>query len=60
MLAHENFDGPYVWHNRRTLPQDAQKVRQLRSRIVQTLNVPQRVRLRAFTRCGLAETVKRN
>jgi hypothetical protein len=60
MLAHENFDGPYVCHKRRTLPQDAQKVRQLRSRIVQTLNVPQRVRLRAFTRCGLAETVKRN
>ena len=34
--------------------QDAEKVCQLRSRIVQTLNVPQRVRLRAFTRCGLA------
>jgi hypothetical protein len=34
--------------------QEAEKVRQLRSRIVQTLNVPQRVRLRAFTRCGLA------
>ena len=34
--------------------QEAEKVRQLRSHIVQTLNVPQRVRLRAFTRCGLA------
>ena len=22
MLARENFDGPHVWHNRRTLPQD--------------------------------------
>ncbi len=25
MLAHENFDGRHVWHNRRTVPQDAQK-----------------------------------
>ena len=25
MLARENFDGLHVWHNRRTLPQDAQK-----------------------------------
>ena len=25
MLTRENFDGPHVWHNRRTLPQDAQK-----------------------------------
>ena len=24
MLARENFDGQYEWHNRRTLPQDAQ------------------------------------
>ena len=24
MLARENFDGPHVWHNGRTLPQDAQ------------------------------------
>jgi hypothetical protein len=21
ILARENFDGPHVWHNRRTLPQ---------------------------------------
>jgi hypothetical protein len=34
--------------------QDAEKVRQLRSRFVQILNVPQRVRLRVFTRRGLA------
>jgi hypothetical protein len=25
MLARESFYGPYVWHNRGTLPQDAQK-----------------------------------
>ena len=25
MLARETFDGPHVWHNRKTLPQDAQK-----------------------------------
>jgi hypothetical protein len=25
MLACENFDSLHVWHNRRTLPQDAQK-----------------------------------
>ncbi len=25
MLARENFDGVHVWHNRKTLPQDAQK-----------------------------------
>ena len=24
MLTRENFEGPYVWHNKRTLPQDAQ------------------------------------
>ena len=30
MLARENFDGPHVWHTRRTLPQDAQKVRPAR------------------------------
>ena len=34
---------------------DAEKTRQHRSHIVQVLNVPLRVRLRAFTRCGLAE-----
>ncbi len=28
MLAREKFDGPYVWHNRRTRPQYVQKVRQ--------------------------------
>ena len=25
MLAHESFDGRHVWHNRKTVPQDAQK-----------------------------------
>jgi hypothetical protein len=25
MLACLNFEGPHVWHNRRTPPQDAQK-----------------------------------
>ena len=36
---------------RHSLKQDAEKARQLRSRIAQT----QRVRLRPFARCGLAE-----
>ena len=30
MLAPESFDGPHVWHNGKTLPQDAQKVRPAR------------------------------
>ena len=34
--------------------QAVEKVRQRHSRIVQTFNVSQRVRLGAFTRCGLA------
>ena len=34
---------------------DVEKSRQLRSRIVQTLNVPQEGTPRPFTRCGLAE-----
>jgi hypothetical protein len=25
MLARQNFDGRQVWHNRKTLPRDAQK-----------------------------------
>jgi hypothetical protein len=25
MLARESFECPHMWHNRRTLPQDAQK-----------------------------------
>ena len=25
MPAYENFDGPYMWHNRRPLPQDGQE-----------------------------------
>ena len=37
-----------------SLSLDAERVRQQRSRIIQTLNVPQRVRLWVFTRCGLA------
>ena len=37
-----------------SLSLDAERVRQQRSRIIQTLNVPQRVRLWVFTRWGLA------
>ena len=40
MVAREQVDGPYVWHNRRTLPQDAQKGRSAR---------PQRVKGRGGT-----------
>ncbi len=29
MLAHENSNDPHVCHNRRTLPQDAQKIHHL-------------------------------
>jgi hypothetical protein len=29
-LARENFEGPHVWYNSRTLPQDAQKGRSAR------------------------------
>ena len=39
--------------------QDAEKVRQRRSRFAQTLNVPERVRLRPFARCGLARGTAR-
>ena len=35
--------------------QDAEKVHQLRSRLVEILNVPLRVRLRLRLACGLAE-----
>ena len=34
--------------------QDAEKVRQRRSRLIEILNVPQRVRLRFRLACGLA------
>ena len=37
-----------------SLSLDAERVRQQRSRIMQTLNVPRKVRLWVFTRCGLA------
>jgi hypothetical protein len=37
----------YVW-------QEAEKVRQQRSRLIEILNVPQRVRLRFRLACGLA------
>jgi len=40
MWARENFDGPHVWHNRRTLSHDAPKVRPAR---------PQRVKRRGGT-----------
>jgi hypothetical protein len=43
----EHGANPYPW-------QDAEKVRQLRSRIAQRLNVPKRTP-RLFARCGLAE-----
>jgi hypothetical protein len=26
MLPRESFEGPHMWHNRRMIPQDAQKV----------------------------------
>ena len=40
MLARENFDGPHVWHNRRTFSQDAQKGRPARPQRVKTGGVP--------------------
>jgi len=41
ILARENFDGPHVWQNRRSLPQDAQtghpaRPQQVKSRGVHT------------------------
>ena len=38
-----------------TVQQDAEKVRQLRSRLIEILNVPLRVRLRFRLACGLAD-----
>ena len=40
MLARENFDGPHVWHNRRTLLQDAQKGRPARLQRLKDRGVP--------------------
>jgi hypothetical protein len=40
MLACESFDGEHVWHNRRTLPQDAQKGRPARPQRVTARGVP--------------------
>jgi hypothetical protein len=40
MFARENFDGPHEWHNRRTVPQDAQKVRPARPQRVKIRSVP--------------------
>jgi len=40
MLARENFDGPHVWHNRRTLLQDAQKGRPARLQQLKDRGVP--------------------
>ena len=37
--------------------QDAEKARQLRSRLIEILNVPQRVRLRFRFTCGLADSL---
>src|SRR6266550_4687302 len=44
IFAHENFDGPHVWHNGKTLPQDAQKVRPARPQRVKIGGVPSGVR----------------
>ena len=40
MLARLNFDGENVCHNRRTVPQDAQKVRPARPQRVKDRGVP--------------------
>jgi hypothetical protein len=40
MLARESFDAEHVWHNRRTLPQDAQKGRPARPQRVKARGVP--------------------
>jgi hypothetical protein len=45
MLAYENFNGLLQWDKRITFLQGAEKVCQQRSRIVQILHVPQRVRV---------------
>ena len=44
MLARENFDDQYVWHNERTVPQDAQTGRSARPQRMKALNVPSGVR----------------
>jgi len=44
MLVRLNFDGQHVWHNRRTVPQDAQKGRPARPQRVKGRGVPSGVR----------------
>ncbi len=45
---------PEQWGRTNMCEQGAEKIRQLRSRIAQKLNVPKRTP-RLFARCGLAE-----
>jgi hypothetical protein len=40
IVAHESFEGPHVWHNRRSLPQGAQKGRPARPQRVRARGVP--------------------
>jgi len=40
MLARESFESPYVWRNRKTFPQDAQKGRPARPQRVKGRGVP--------------------
>jgi hypothetical protein len=40
MLARENFDDQYVWHNERTVPQDAQTGRSARPQRMKARGVP--------------------
>jgi hypothetical protein len=42
---------------RAEMKQDAEKARQLRSRLIEILNVPLRVRLRIRFACGLADSL---
>ena len=44
ILARWNFDGLHVWHNERTLPQDAEKGRPARPQRVKGRGVPSGVR----------------
>ena len=44
ILASENFEGPRMWHNRRTLPPDAQKGLPARPQRVKARGVPSGVR----------------
>jgi len=44
IVARENFEGPHVWHNRRSIPQGAQKGRPARPQQVRVRGVPSGVR----------------